>query len=172
MGEPAGIQGFAVHLGIRFEAGLATDRARPTSGGIALGLHHPRLIGEVSELAKIALRRGGEQERILQQKVPLQAGRRRRRFAGVLLGKYEVEVPEGGLVVFRPLKAKGVATVRVITRLGQSGHAPEDDPRIVFDKVGDKYIASEVWMPYSDGYLIAGSKEPHTHHSVKITKTT
>jgi hypothetical protein len=87
-------------------------------------------------------------------------------------GKYEVEVPEGGLVVFRPLKAKGVATVRVITRLGQSGHAPEDDPRIVFDKVGDKYIASEVWMPYSDGYLIAGSREPHTHHSVKITKTT
>jgi len=87
-------------------------------------------------------------------------------------GKYRVEVPEGGLVVFRPMRAKGVGTARVITRLAQSGRAPEDDPRIVFDKIGDKYIASEVWMPDSDGYLIAGSMEPHTHHSVRINKTT
>ena len=34
-------------------------------------------------------------------------------------GKYRIEVPEGGLVVFRPMKAKGVGTARVITRLAE-----------------------------------------------------
>jgi hypothetical protein len=87
-------------------------------------------------------------------------------------GKYQIEVPEGGLVMFRPMKEKGVATAHVITRLAQSGHAPEDNPRVVFDRIGDKYIAAEVWFPDTDGYLIAGSKAPHTHHAVKITKTT
>ena len=87
-------------------------------------------------------------------------------------GKYRIEVPDGGIVVFRPMNEKGIATATVITRLAQSGQAPEDDPRVVFDKIGEKYVAAEVWFPYADGYLIAGSKEPHTHHAVKTTKAT
>ncbi len=85
-------------------------------------------------------------------------------------GPYRVEVPEMGVVVFHAENGGKAADSGVITRLAASGNSPEDVSRLVFDKVGDKYYASEFWFDGEDGYLIFAAKEPHTHHVVKIRK--
>jgi hypothetical protein len=41
---------------------------------------------------------------------------------------------------------------------------------VIFDKFGDSYYVSEVWVPDRDGFVVGGTKEVHTHHAVKIYK--
>jgi hypothetical protein len=82
-------------------------------------------------------------------------------------GRYEVESPVPGLVVFREAKTKVAVESPVVTRLARSGNSQEDGPRIVFDKVGDSYTASEVWFKDVDGFLVGSTKEAHTHVIVK-----
>ncbi len=56
-----------------------------------------------------------------------------------------------------------------ITRLA----APEVslvDAHLVFDKVGDTYYLSEVWMPGEDGFLLYAAKGKHTHTLIKFHK--
>jgi hypothetical protein len=55
------------------------------------------------------------------------------------------------------------------TRLAEPD-PPTPDGRLVFDKLGDTYILSEVWVPGQDGYLMHATKEPHTHHAVKFRR--
>jgi hypothetical protein len=38
-------------------------------------------------------------------------------------------------------------------------YAPEDTRRIVFDKFGDSYYISEIWVPDRDGFVVGGTKE-------------
>ncbi len=85
-------------------------------------------------------------------------------------GRYSIEAPMPHLVVFHSAKGEQTIEVPVITRLATSGNAPEDEARVVFDKVGDKYYASEFWYPDRDGYLMYGAKEPHVHQVVKTEK--
>ncbi len=77
---------------VGFEAGLAADSAGPVPGGIALGLHDPRPVCESCELRRLAVRWGGQQKRILEEKLSMQAGQSRRRLSRVLLGDDQVEL--------------------------------------------------------------------------------
>lgn len=52
------------------------------------------------------------------------------------------------------------ALVTIITRLSPS---ESKKPQVVFDKVGEKRILSEVYLPGADGYQLAGTKGEHTH---------
>lgn len=52
----------------------------------------------------------------------------------------------------------------VITRLASSRDA--SDSKVVFDKIGDKDVLSEVWIGDRDGYLVYATKGAHTHESV------
>ena len=85
-------------------------------------------------------------------------------------GKYDLEVsndsetfkliPEGnGPDVF----------LLAITRLA-APEQPNNDTRLIFDKVGTTYYLSEVWLPGEDGYLFYAAKEKHTHQIVKAVK--
>jgi hypothetical protein len=47
------------------------------------------------------------------------------------------------------------------TRLGR--HDRDAEPEIVFDKLGGKFLLSEVWLPGQDGYLLLTTKEQHDH---------
>ena len=40
-------------------------------------------------------------------------------------------------------------------------------PAVSFDRVGDAYFISEVWIPGRDGFLLSGTMVPHTHVTVK-----
>jgi len=80
-------------------------------------------------------------------------------------GKYNVSVSVNGQVVVRG--SGGQVTMLAITRLGRlNGSA---NPELVFDRVGDTVTLSEIWMPGEDGFLLAGTKEMHTHALVKGT---
>jgi hypothetical protein len=74
-------------------------------------------------------------------------------------GKYTIEMPDANSIALR--SASGSAIMVVLTQLGR--HDKDRDCELVFDKVGDKSLLSEVWFPDRDGYLVLSSKEAHTH---------
>ncbi len=85
-------------------------------------------------------------------------------------GRYSVEVTESQVVILRQANTAASIVLPAVTRLAVSGASPEDDPRLVFDKVGNMYYLSEFWPPDMDGFLVYGAKEAHTHSSVKAEK--
>ncbi len=87
-------------------------------------------------------------------------------------GTYEFMVntdpaTDEGIITVVPPKGTPLA-MPVITRLAQ--HGVNTDMKVVFDKVGDKYVVSELWFPTEDGFLVKNTKEKHTHEIVKGEK--
>jgi hypothetical protein len=62
------------------------------------------------------------------------------------------------------------AIASIMTRLSAEMHLMPREAHVVFDVVGDSYILSEIWLPAGDGYLVAATKGPHTHKTVKAKK--
>ena len=84
-------------------------------------------------------------------------------------GEYALRVNDTQTEVWlTPSKGTG-APALVLTRLAATDPAAS---RVVFDKLGNTYYLSEVWLPGSDGYLVNSPKEPHTHHVVKTSRKT
>ncbi len=57
----------------------------------------------------------------------------------------------------------------VITRLASPAGRPSEG-RLVFDKVGDRYTLSEIWMPGMDGFLVHATKGTHAHETTPLAK--
>jgi hypothetical protein len=68
-----------------------------------------------------------------------------------------------GLLVLRNEKGGKSGLCPVITRLAPS---ESSKPQVVFDKVGEKRILSEVYLPGADGFQLAGTTSEHTHQKV------
>jgi hypothetical protein len=83
-------------------------------------------------------------------------------------GKYELSITNEQtiLMVNGP---KAGSSVAVVTRLSDA-EPPATEGKVIFDKVGDLYYLSEVWIPGFDGFLVNAIKEKHTHVKVKPTK--
>ncbi len=62
------------------------------------------------------------------------------------------------------------AVALVITTLGGAIHSTPQDSHIVFDKIGDTYTLSEIWIPQLDGFLLHATKEKHEHRSINIPR--
>jgi hypothetical protein len=77
------------------------------------------------------------------------------------VGAYNIEV-SGGRILLQSQDPKG-ATVQmlVITRLGR--HDTDKTTELVFDKVKDKLLLSEIWLGNADGYLVASTPGDHEH---------
>ncbi len=58
--------------------------------------------------------------------------------------------------------------VLVITRLSGDIHTTSRDAHVVFDKVGDTFYLSELWIAGTDGYLLRATKEKHEHRTINI----
>ena len=58
----------------------------------------------------------------------------------------------------------------VLTRLGGAIHTTKQDSHIVFDKVGEVYTLSEVWIPGTDGWLLSSMKGKHEHRTVDVPR--
>lgn len=85
--------------------------------------------------------------------------------AGAYALRIDVEQETVELV---PPKGSG-EVMPVVTRLA----APEGlkrEGRLVFDKVGDTYTLSEVWLTGADGFLMHATKGPHTHHTTPLAR--
>ncbi len=86
-------------------------------------------------------------------------------------GQYEFvpsQRPEGMKVI--SLDQKPEVFMPLITRLAAKTHSTPSDSHIVFDKVGDVYTLSEIWVPGEDGFLFHATKGKHEHHIIDIPK--
>jgi hypothetical protein len=84
-------------------------------------------------------------------------------------GKYEFRVINDDATIELIGAAKSGGFVSVMTRMAEPAVAITDG-RIVFDKVGDAYILSEMWLPEQDGFMLHAEKARHTHHAVKLER--
>jgi hypothetical protein len=85
-------------------------------------------------------------------------------------GKYEITVTDAAVISVMPERGQAVF-VPAITRLAQH-EKPITDAMVVFDKLEDQYILSELWLPGEDGFLVTDTKQPHQHHMLKGKKKT
>jgi len=83
-------------------------------------------------------------------------------------GAYEVLTESPSLLEIRAVNGKAEALV-VVTRLAIRENSPEvpAQPEAVFDRVENRNVLSEIWSAGADGWLVAGTKEAHTHARVK-----
>jgi hypothetical protein len=80
-------------------------------------------------------------------------------------GTYDIEKsPPDNVRIRAALAPKTEAGVLAlfITRIA-GGETPMALHQIVFDRTGDQYYLSEVWLPGQDGYLVHATKGEHTH---------
>jgi hypothetical protein len=84
-------------------------------------------------------------------------------------GEYEfTEDPKDRVISVRG--SGGVALAPIITRLAAGIHTTPQDSHIVFDKVGDSHILSEIWVPGEDGFMLHITKEKHAHRIIDTPK--
>ncbi len=82
-------------------------------------------------------------------------------------GKYRFDVDlQSGDIVVRDEGTGKTAIVRSISRLSDRGN----EALVVFDKQGDQYYLSEIYIPGIDGFEVKGAPGAHTHVKVKATK--
>ena len=84
-------------------------------------------------------------------------------------GQYDFvrEANDEAIRVSSAAKGPGVIAT-VMTRLGGGIHTTAEDAHIVFDKVGDTYFLSEIWIPGVDGFLLHITKGKHEHRAVQV----
>ncbi len=83
-------------------------------------------------------------------------------------GEYML-VPDNSIGSVRVEPEKGVGpVVPVITRLSPGMESTSTEAHAVFDKVGDTYFLSEVWIPGEDGFLLHVTKQAHEHKVVNL----
>ena len=63
-----------------------------------------------------------------------------------------------------PAPNEGIA-VETLSRIAAM-QPPRGEPHVVFDKKGDTYFLSEIWLPDEDGWLVYATNEPHTRKVV------
>jgi hypothetical protein len=57
---------------------------------------------------------------------------------------------------------------QVVTRIAKEIHTTPKDAHVVFDKVGENYLLSEIWIPEIDGFEMASTKEKHEHRILNV----
>jgi hypothetical protein len=83
-------------------------------------------------------------------------------------GVYSIEQPSADRLVLRSAKGD-VVEMPVIVRVARLS-PPLTESKVIFDRFGDSYYISEIWVPDRDGFVVGATKEVHTHHAVKIYK--
>lgn len=85
-------------------------------------------------------------------------------------GDYKIARTEDGMAFRIQGTGKEGALAMIITRLGNDMREKKMNSYLIFDKVGEIYTLSEIWLPGDDGYLVGTTKEPHTHKTVHMMK--
>jgi hypothetical protein len=87
-------------------------------------------------------------------------------------GVYEfIRTGDAGDVIRVTAEKKGPsAEVLIVTRLAADIHTTPNDAHVVFDKVGESYILSELWFLQGDGMLLHITKETHQHRTINVPK--
>jgi hypothetical protein len=83
-------------------------------------------------------------------------------------GSYLFQVDKDQVLVRSQSGPGKGAFAAILTRLGR--HDNDAEPELVFDKVGGKYLLSEVWFAGEDGNLLLSTKEQHDHRVIGGSK--
>jgi hypothetical protein len=86
-------------------------------------------------------------------------------------GTYEFVLEETG-DLFRIMGEGTTVLANVVTRRGGEMRSAPKGTHLVFDKVGNNYMLSEIWVPAADGYLVLASRGAHEHKTVDLMKYT
>jgi len=82
-------------------------------------------------------------------------------------GVYQFKIDRtAGLVTIQGPKSSKSALF--ITTLAAKAHSTATDADLVFDKVGDVYTLSEIWMPGAEGVLLYATKGKHEHNIIHL----
>jgi hypothetical protein len=81
-------------------------------------------------------------------------------------GKYLIaqQEQEPKIILIRSEKGTDSVLLPVLTRLSA---LESSEPRVVFDKVGEKRYLSQIYLPRVDGFQVPGASGEHTHQDVK-----
>jgi hypothetical protein len=71
--------------------------------------------------------------------------------------------PGAAAITVRSADGKESAIALILTRMAAGIHTTAQDSHVVFDKVGNSYFLSEIWVPGMDGYVLNVTKEMHEH---------
>jgi hypothetical protein len=86
-------------------------------------------------------------------------------------GPYEFFADSGKATMRIVGAGKGNAVLALVqTRMAAEIHTTQNDSHVVFDKVGDVYTLSEVWVPGQDGWMLHLTKGKHEHKVVDAPK--
>lgn len=90
--------------------------------------------------------------------------------AGTVLpaGVYNFTLNESGAAFRVQGEGTNGAQAMLITRLAGEIHSTPIDSHLVFDKVGDSYFLSEIWIYGEDGYLVLATQSVHTHKLIDV----
>ena len=86
-------------------------------------------------------------------------------------GQYDFFYDAGSKQVTVKGTEKGsVVLVPIITLLAGAIHTTPNDSHIVFDRIGNKYSLSEIWISGIDGISLLSTKEMHEHEIVNVPR--
>jgi hypothetical protein len=85
-------------------------------------------------------------------------------------GAYDLkpDALEEAIQVSPAKKGEPGAEVVLVTRLAAEVHNA-DTGYAVFDKIGNTYFLSEIWIPEMDGFLVNAPKVKHEHRIIKAS---
>jgi|WetSurMetagenome_2_1015567.scaffolds.fasta_scaffold08184_6 hypothetical protein len=84
-------------------------------------------------------------------------------------GEYRFsEGPRAGSLTVRSSDGKEAAMALIQTRIAKEIHTSAGDAHVVFDKIGNSYFLSEVWVPGMDGFVLNVTKEAHEHMILNV----
>jgi hypothetical protein len=83
-------------------------------------------------------------------------------------GQYDF-LPGDNEQYIKVVPAKKGTTIEavIMTRLGMPQNSVKDNSHLVFDKIGNTYMLSELWIDGIDGFLLHATNTKHEHHAVK-----
>ena len=86
-------------------------------------------------------------------------------------GQYSF-TPDSSLAAMQVASADGKssANVLILTRLAAGIHTTPADAHVVFDKIGNSYFLSEIWLPNEDGFMLRLTKEKHEHQIISVPR--
>jgi len=64
--------------------------------------------------------------------------------------------------------AKNTKSIGFVTVLAAKAQSTATDADVVFDKVGETYSLSEIWMPGAEGVLVHATKGKHEHNILHL----
>jgi hypothetical protein len=83
-------------------------------------------------------------------------------------GNYTFVVDNNSRTIAVTGTGQGSAVEMVLNRLAAGIHTTSSDAHIIFDRVGDNYFLSEMWIPGLDGFELRTTKEGHQHQIIDV----